>query len=106
MFLGKLVVTATEQETVVKFKGYIMVVGAGEQVECAVESDGKFRLVFSASSSGEPFKLFKEAPCRYSIRQLDSACSFFKIDPKVCTFGYSELLFRILRPESCAKIDI
>ena len=99
-------VTATEQQTVVKFKGYIMVVGAGEQVECAVESDGKFRLVFSASSSGEPFKLFKEAPCRYSIRQLDSASSFFRIDPKVYAFGYSELLFRILRSESCAKIDI
>lgn len=81
--LGKLEVTATAEQIVVKFKGYVMAVGAGKQVEITIESNGQFRLVMPAPSNEEPFHLFKEAPCRYSIQQTDSAASFFAIDPKV-----------------------
>ena len=103
--LGKLEVTATTEQTIVKFKGYILAVGAGEQVEVTIESDGQFRLVMPAPSNGEPFNLFKEAPCRYSIQQIDSAASFFAIDPKVNSLHFIDSLSERVQ-KLCSIYDI
>lgn len=83
LYLGKMVVTANQQGIVVTLIGYLEGPGAGASMDITVESDGQFRLDIPAPSDDEPFRLFKEAPCRYTIQQLTGVSTFFEIDPKV-----------------------
>ena len=82
-----------------------MALGAGEQVEITIESDGQFRLVMPVPSKGEHFNLFKEAPCRYSIQQIDSATSFYAINPKVNSLHYIDSLLERIQ-NLCSVYDI
>ena len=78
-----MVVTANQQAIIVTLVGYLEGPGAGTRMDIPVESDGQFRVEMPAPSDDEPFKLFNEAPCRYTIRQSNRVSTFFEIDPKV-----------------------
>ena len=83
LYLGKMVVTANQQGIIVTLVGYLEGPGAGAGMDITVDSDGQFRADMPEPSDDEPFKLFNEAPCRYTIRQSTGVSTFFEIDPKV-----------------------
>ena len=78
-----MVVTTSQQGIIVTLVGYLEGPGAGTSTDITVESDGQFRAEMPEPSDDEPYKLFNEAPCRYTIRQSTGVSTFFEIDPKV-----------------------